>query len=178
MSDKPILGERTNLNLHKKAVGFDKRTVSAPAEPSSAASTVRIRPASGHPVHHGHQDPDTTISTVAPTPLTGRERPSHRARRPRGSISSLNFVREEVDEAEESTPESITTPPPGVGMGSETVEELRRDIANLQIDMLRMARGLKNEIRAAVGPLVDELRANRETIAAQRAEIERLRRGY
>lgn len=64
------------------------------------------------------------------------------------------------------------------GVSVMAFEEMRREIANLQLDMLRMGRGLKNEIRAAVGPLVEEIRHNREVIARQREEIERLRRGY
>ncbi|EJT45235.1 hypothetical protein A1Q1_06373 [Trichosporon asahii var. asahii CBS 2479] len=64
------------------------------------------------------------------------------------------------------------------GISVVAFEEMRREIANLQLDMLRMGRGLKNEIRAAVSPLVEEIRANREVIAKQREEIERLRRGY
>lgn len=81
------------------------------------------------------------------------------------------------------SPVSIVDAPHGEGSGQAAIsiaayEEMRREIANLQLDMLRMGRGLKNEIRAAVGPLVDEIRANREVIARQREEIERLRRGY
>lgn len=64
------------------------------------------------------------------------------------------------------------------GPGWAAFEEMRREIANLQLDMLRVGRGIKNEIRAAVGPLVEEIRSNREIIARQQAEIERLRRGY
>lgn len=64
------------------------------------------------------------------------------------------------------------------GPGWVAFEEMRREIANLQLDMLRVGRGIKNEIRAAVGPLVEEIRSNREVIARQQAEIERLRRGY
>ncbi|KAK4689228.1 hypothetical protein P7C73_g889, partial [Tremellales sp. Uapishka_1] len=62
--------------------------------------------------------------------------------------------------------------------GQRGMEEMRREIANLQLDMLRMGRGLKNEIRRAVGPLMSELRENKEVIERQRKEIERLRRGY
>lgn len=58
------------------------------------------------------------------------------------------------------------------------LETLRAEIANLQLDMLRMGRSLKNEIRAAVAPLVDEIKTSRDTIQRQQAEIERLRRGY
>ncbi len=121
-----MLSERTNV---PKKVGFEKRTVSAP-DPPSAASTARIRPASAA---KGADDPDQTISTTAPTPLSARERPerSH----PRGS--SLNFVKEEEDAP--STASSVHTDGPGWGV----VEELRREIGNLQMDMLRMGRGLK-----------------------------------
>jgi hypothetical protein len=74
-----------------------------------------------------------------------------------------------------------------------TIDELRREISNLQLDMLRMGRGLKvgqhvyeyrggaddqNEIRNAIKPLVDELRESRETNERQRLEIEILRRGF
>ncbi|BEI99803.1 hypothetical protein CcaverHIS631_0408460 [Cutaneotrichosporon cavernicola] len=152
-----VLAERTNV---PKKVGFDKRTVSAP-DPPSVASTARIRPA------NLSQDPDQTISTVAPTPLSAKERTHSRG-------GSLNFVKEEDDS---STPSPTSEEWQG-GPGWDVVEELRREIGNLQMDMLRMGRGLKNEIRVAIAPLVDELRASRETIAAQQAEIERLRRGY
>ncbi|BEI84255.1 hypothetical protein CcaverHIS002_0408590 [Cutaneotrichosporon cavernicola] len=112
-------------------------------------------------------DKRTTISTVAPTPLSAKERTHSRG-------GSLNFVKEEDDS---STPSPTSEEWQG-GPGWDVVEELRREIGNLQMDMLRMGRGLKNEIRVAIAPLVDELRASRETIAAQQAEIERLRRGY
>ncbi|CAK9780157.1 hypothetical protein CC85DRAFT_82526 [Cutaneotrichosporon oleaginosum] len=131
-----------------KKVGFDKRTVSAP-DPPSVASTARIRPA---------HDPDQTISTVAATPLASRAPPT------------LVFVE---DDAASSATSSATG-----GPGWDALEELRREIGDMQMDMLRMGRSLKNEIRAAVAPLVEELRMSRETIAAQAAEIERLRRGY
>jgi len=76
-----------------------------------------------------------------------------------------------------------------------TMEETRREIANLQLDMLRMGRNLKvrlvlwaddadtcvpsqNEIRRAVTPLLIDLKEGREVIERRRREIERLRRGY
>ncbi|WRT70045.1 uncharacterized protein IL334_007039 [Kwoniella shivajii] len=61
---------------------------------------------------------------------------------------------------------------------SEKMEEMRREIGNLQLDMLRMGRDLKNDIRKAVQPLLAELKSNQEVIAKQKREIERLRRGY
>ncbi|WVQ84732.1 hypothetical protein IAT38_006889 [Cryptococcus sp. DSM 104549] len=68
---------------------------------------------------------------------------------------------------------------PTQGMSErEQLEEMRREMGNLQMDMLRMGRGLKNEIRKAVQPLLEEVREGREVIEQQRREIERLRRGY
>ncbi|KAK8853384.1 hypothetical protein IAR55_004088 [Kwoniella newhampshirensis] len=61
---------------------------------------------------------------------------------------------------------------------AEKMEEMRREIGNLQLDMLRMGRSLRNEIRKAVQPLLEEVKENREVIERQRREIERLRRGY
>ncbi|WVW86353.1 hypothetical protein I302_108397 [Kwoniella bestiolae CBS 10118] len=61
---------------------------------------------------------------------------------------------------------------------SEMIEELRRELGNLQMDMLRMGRGLRNEIRQATRPLIRELEENKEVMERQRREIDRLRRGY
>ncbi|WWC64782.1 uncharacterized protein I303_107394 [Kwoniella dejecticola CBS 10117] len=61
---------------------------------------------------------------------------------------------------------------------AEMIEELRRELGNMHLNMLRMGRNLKKEIRNAVGPLEKELKQNREVIETQRREIERLRRGY
>lgn len=134
----------------KKAVGFDKRTFSAPptadtlaqqpsqpiSQPTSAASTVRIRPASG-------LDPDASNSTIAPTPLLARARAQERQR---GSVSSLNFVKEEETDSSASQPMTPTEGPTWEMM-EEFKNELRRDFsdqfANLHLDMVRMMRGLK-----------------------------------
>ncbi|OWZ63327.1 hypothetical protein AYX14_01721 [Cryptococcus neoformans] len=59
----------------------------------------------------------------------------------------------------------------------EKIAELRREIGNLQLDMLRMGRTFRNEIRQAVQPLGEEIRRNREIIEEQRQEIARLRAG-
>lgn len=89
----------------------------------------------------------------------------------------------DVDRALKERPEAkhpaTEVPPASGGAASwEMVEEMRRDIGNLQLDMLRMGRGIRNEIRQAMQPVVAELRESRATIEEQRREIERLRRGY
>ncbi|WVQ66683.1 uncharacterized protein L199_004872 [Kwoniella botswanensis] len=61
---------------------------------------------------------------------------------------------------------------------NEVIEELRRELRELKLDMLRMSRGLRNEIRQATKPLWKELEENKEVMERQRKEIERLRRGY
>ncbi|WWD03954.1 hypothetical protein V865_002012 [Kwoniella europaea PYCC6329] len=61
---------------------------------------------------------------------------------------------------------------------NEMIEELRRELRDLKMDMLRMGRGLRNEIRQATKPLLKELEDNKEVMERQRREIERLRRGY
>ncbi|KAK1922212.1 hypothetical protein DB88DRAFT_547876 [Papiliotrema laurentii] len=58
---------------------------------------------------------------------------------------------------------------------NEAMDEMRREIGNLQLDLLRMGRSLRNEIRFAVQPLLEEIRENQQVIAQQRKEIERLR---
>ncbi|WVQ77503.1 hypothetical protein IAR50_007189 [Cryptococcus sp. DSM 104548] len=60
----------------------------------------------------------------------------------------------------------------------DQIAHLRREMAFMHMDMLRMGRDLKNEIRAAVEPLKEEIQMNRGVIEKQRREIERLRRGY
>nr|XP_018999980.1 uncharacterized protein I203_07509 [Kwoniella mangroviensis CBS 8507]OCF63441.1 hypothetical protein I203_07509 [Kwoniella mangroviensis CBS 8507] len=61
---------------------------------------------------------------------------------------------------------------------NEMIEELKRELRDLKLDMLRMSRGLRNEIRQATKPLLKELEENKEVMERQRREIERLRRGY
>ncbi|WWC95179.1 hypothetical protein V866_002033 [Kwoniella sp. B9012] len=61
---------------------------------------------------------------------------------------------------------------------NEMIEELSRELRDLKMDMLRMGRGLRSEIRQATKPLLKELEENKEVMERQRREIERLRRGY
>ncbi|GMK56781.1 hypothetical protein CspeluHIS016_0306210 [Cutaneotrichosporon spelunceum] len=183
-----VLTERTNVahapNVSgsdatvpkEKKVGF-KRAVSAP-DPPSAASTARIRTnphahANAQSAHAHAQDPDLTTSTAAPTPL------SHRTLDPQ-TVQDCPSDHSPSDHSpsDRSTSDRSISERGPPGPGWDAVDDLRREIGNLQLDMLRMGRALKNEIRAAVAPLVDELRASREMVAAQQAEIERLRRGY
>ncbi|KIR53916.1 hypothetical protein I315_03533 [Cryptococcus gattii Ru294] len=59
----------------------------------------------------------------------------------------------------------------------EKIAELRREIGNLQLDILRMGRTFRNEIRRAVQPLAEEIRRSKEIIEEQGQEIARLRAG-
>ncbi|KIR59559.1 hypothetical protein I314_04548 [Cryptococcus bacillisporus CA1873] len=59
----------------------------------------------------------------------------------------------------------------------EKIAELRREIGNLQLDILRMGRTFRNEIRQAVQPLAEEIRRSKEIIEEQGQEIARLRAG-
>nr|XP_019010505.1 uncharacterized protein I206_04975 [Kwoniella pini CBS 10737]OCF49286.1 hypothetical protein I206_04975 [Kwoniella pini CBS 10737] len=61
---------------------------------------------------------------------------------------------------------------------SEMMIELQRDLRNMHLNMLRIQRDLRKEIRIAVEPLVKELEGNKVIMESQRREIERLRRGY
>ncbi|ODO03555.1 hypothetical protein L198_02403 [Cryptococcus wingfieldii CBS 7118] len=60
----------------------------------------------------------------------------------------------------------------------EQIAHLRREMAFMHMDMLRMGRDLRNEMKAAVDPLKEEIQTSRVVIEKQRREIERLRRGY
>ncbi|ODO11370.1 hypothetical protein I350_00149 [Cryptococcus amylolentus CBS 6273] len=60
----------------------------------------------------------------------------------------------------------------------EQIAHLRREMAFMHMDMLRMGRNLRNEMKAAVDPLKEEIQTSRVVIEKQRREIERLRRGY
>ncbi|KIR36578.1 hypothetical protein I352_01534 [Cryptococcus deuterogattii MMRL2647] len=59
----------------------------------------------------------------------------------------------------------------------EKIAELRREIGNLQLDILRMGRMFRNQIRQAVQPLAEEIRRSKEIIEEQGQEIARLRAG-
>ncbi|EMD38240.1 hypothetical protein CERSUDRAFT_93771 [Gelatoporia subvermispora B] len=57
-------------------------------------------------------------------------------------------------------------------------QETRQDITGLHLDMLRMGRSWRQEMRASMEELGSELRALREENERLRKENERLRRGY
>ncbi|WVR09597.1 hypothetical protein IAU60_006669 [Kwoniella sp. DSM 27419] len=85
-------------------------------------------------------------------------------------------------------PSSVPVGDPEAGVGPQAVNysaaerdrimELTRWVTDLQLDMLRMKREHRNDIRRAVQPFQAELETSRETIVSQQREIERLRRGY
>ncbi|PCH37690.1 hypothetical protein WOLCODRAFT_135777 [Wolfiporia cocos MD-104 SS10] len=57
-------------------------------------------------------------------------------------------------------------------------QETRQEIVGLHLDMLRMGRGIKNELRAVMDEFRGEMDKLREENCKLRAENERLRRGY
>ncbi|WOO81000.1 uncharacterized protein LOC62_03G004528 [Vanrija pseudolonga] len=169
-----VLAESKATNVPSSPVsrGFDdkkergveekrgERTVSAPVRQAAAALP---RPST------------RAVSIATPTsgPVPTRQPSSARLR----ASAAVEPIEEESISPRSrrgSTPPEDRDAPPTW----EAYDEMRREIANLQLDVLRMGRNLKNEIRSAISPLVDELRASREVIAKQQAEIERLRRGY
>lgn len=148
--------------------------------------TVRIQPLDPQATRMGAVIEETASIASSPAGSTASRRVSGEWARsnspalsPRPNhLAQSNGLHSPVQLSE--YPDAYARPNGGEGEGVSIMafEEMRREIANLQLDMLRMGRGLKNEIRAAVGPLVEEIRQNREVIAKQREEIERLRRGY
>jgi len=111
--------------------------------------------------------PSQTQKMAAPRPLSSRStsQPITRHPRPSSSMAHLPAIQdEEEDEAELNTvlpthtpveqsidltwalragPSTIKNGPTQSALDVNTVDELRREISNLQLDMLRMARGLK-----------------------------------
>jgi len=111
--------------------------------------------------------PSQTQKVAAPRPLSSRStsQPVTRQPRPSSSMAHLPAIQdEEEDEAEGNTvlpthnpvdqsidltwalragPSTVNNGPTQSGLDVNTVDELRREISNLQLDMLRMARGLK-----------------------------------
>lgn len=188
VSDQPrVLGESKAVNIAVK----DKRTVSAPAKSDkrhqSAPAKASIKVAEIENV-------DTTAAANAQNKVQSQPRVADKPA-PSSGASTVRIrpaMIEEDDESSDAPTPTASRPtrreqsgsatpmpaPPIAQPSSEVVEALRQEIANLQMDMLRMGRGLKNEIRAAVSPLVDEIKSSRDTIARQEAEIARLRRGY
>ncbi|WWD19811.1 hypothetical protein CI109_104275 [Kwoniella shandongensis] len=176
----------------------------APAEPVVPSRTriVSAPPAQTQPSRAPRQSTSNLRSTSGPVASTS----SHTYRTPAphtgGSRGTTPIIEENEDDEEDAVREmdddeyeqqhsvDLTwalkpSTERGAGAGSpvklsdaERMEEMRREIGNLQLDMLRMGRSLKNEIRRAVQPLLEEMRENREVIERQRREIERLRRGY
>ncbi|WWC91896.1 uncharacterized protein L201_006845 [Kwoniella dendrophila CBS 6074] len=60
----------------------------------------------------------------------------------------------------------------------QLIEELYRRMSEMQMDMLRMKRTFRNELRRTTESLKQESLENQELIERQRREINRLRRGY
>lgn len=161
-----------------------------PRSPQSVRTggTVRIQPLDPQATRMGAviEESASPAGSVASRRVSGEWRPA-RATSPRNSLSaplpinpssSPDYPGSSPNGLDRSTSGGSAVSNGGEGVSLLAFEEMRREIANLQLDMLRMGRGLKNEIRAAVSPLVEEIRANRDVIARQREEIERLRRGY
>lgn len=178
--------------LRTEGTGKERTPKATPKNARSPQSvrtggTVRIQPLDPQATRMGAvieetasvaSSPAGSVASLASRRVSGdwaprSNPPAHQQHSPQPSTSHPNQALD--------SPATITDSPNGHGADGVSVlafEEMRREIANLQLDMLRMGRGLKNEIRAAVGPLVEEIRQNREVIAKQREEIERLRRGY
>jgi len=111
--------------------------------------------------------PSRTQQAPGPRPLSSRStsQPIARQPRPSSSMAHLPAIQDEVEEEDipaastqhvgeqsldltwalRSSPTTQITPPPSLDVNS--AEELRREISNLQLDMLRMARGLKVSLR-------------------------------
>jgi hypothetical protein len=109
--------------------------------------------------------PSRSQQAPAPRPLSSRStsQPIARQPRPSSSMAHLPAIQDEEEEEEisaasqgprhvaeqsldltwalRSSPATQITPQPSLDVNS--AEELRREISNLQLDMLRMARGLK-----------------------------------
>jgi len=113
--------------------------------------------------------PSRSQQAPAPRPLSSRStsQPIPRQPRPSSSMAHLPAIQDEEEEEDipatsqgiqevgeqsldltwalRSSPTTQITPQPSLDVNS--AEELRREISNLQLDMLRMARGLKVSLR-------------------------------
>ena len=111
--------------------------------------------------------PSQTQEVAAPRPLSSRStsQPITRHPRPSSSMAHLPAIQDEEEGEEDlvnplptqnpaeqsidltwalrAGPSTVNNVPTQSGLDVNTVDELRREISNLQLDMLRMARGLK-----------------------------------